>query len=100
MKEAREALLALVQLGIGHLSTYSFKHVEWKKVQTLANEHGLSAVVLDGIGALPDSIRPSKIILLNWIGDVLQSYEQRYISYEKAICSLVSIQPLFRRSRI
>lgn len=59
----------------------------------MADKHGLTAVVLDGI----DKLNASEIknvndlpleLKLNWIGEVLQSYEQRYKDYEQSICSL------------
>ena len=88
MNNEHEALLSLIRLGIGHSIISSTQQFEWDVVQQLSNEHGLSAVVLDGIEKLPDSKRPPKIVLLNWIGEVLQSYEQRFESYKAAISSL------------
>ena len=90
MKNQHETLLALTRLGIGHSNSSAPKLFEWGVVQRLANEHGLSAIVLDGIERLPESSRPSKVVLLNWIGEVLQNYEQRYSFYENAISSLAS----------
>lgn len=82
------SFLSLVQLGLGHSIDIENQGVDWTCIQQNANKHGLSAVVLDGIEKLPDSKRPSKILLLNWIGEVLQSYEQRFEAYETAIRSL------------
>jgi hypothetical protein len=91
MKSEYEALLALTRLGLGHSNIKPPQEIEWEVVQRLANDHGLSAVVLDGIEKMPELNRPSKIVLLNWIGEILQSYEQRYSAYEKAISTLAAV---------
>ncbi len=49
---------------------------------------GLAAVLVDGIEQLPDSLRPPKDLLLQWIGKVLQNYEYRYELYRRAIAEL------------
>lgn len=54
-------------------------------MKDLAEEQGLTAVVLDGIEKLPDNQRPPQVLLLEWIGEVLQNYESVYPSYIKAI---------------
>lgn len=90
MKKEYEALLSLIRLGIGHSSIFTVHQFDWAELQKLANEQGLSAVVLDGVEKLPESNRPQKNVLLNWIGEVLLSYEQRYDAYKTAICSLAS----------
>lgn len=41
--------------------------------ESLAAEHGLSAIVLDGIEKLPVEQKPSKELLLEWIGEVLRT---------------------------
>jgi len=55
---------------------------------TLATKQGLSAVVLDGIEKLPDSSRPPKGLLLQWIGESLQNYEYRFELYSRAIAEM------------
>ena len=64
------------------------ERIDWKTIEELANKHGLLAVVVDGIERLPEQQRPPKTLLLEWIGNTLQSYEQRYTLYEKAIGKL------------
>lgn len=64
------------------------KPFDWSFVQNLAEEQGLYAVVLDGIERLPDTIRPPQEKLLEWIGEVLQGYENRYEKYQKVIAEL------------
>lgn len=89
-----DLFLSLVRLGIGRTDSLDFKDkVDWGQLKALADQHGLSAVVLDGLntvqgerlmvqGSMPQMLR------LQWIGEVMQSYEQRYVQYEKAIVSL------------
>ena len=77
--------------------------IDWTEIKALAEQHGLSAVVLDGLHSAHDSgflnepgdrvqrkVHDSmpQIMRLEWIGEVLQNYEARYASYEKAIGSL------------
>ena len=88
-----DAFLALVRLGIGHSMYWMPDAIDWTEVKALAERHGLSAVVLDGIDRL--MVQESKfkvdmptVLRLEWIGEVLQNYENRYASYEKAIGSL------------
>ena len=94
----KELFLTLVRLGINHQSIPGFNSqvssdVDWIQLKALADQHGLSAVVLDGLntvqgerlmvhGSMPQMLR------LQWIGEVMQSYEQRYVQYEKAIWNL------------
>ena len=51
--------------------------IDWEELQNLAAEHGLSAIVLDGIERLPDNARLPKVALLQWIGEVLQQEAQQ-----------------------
>lgn len=94
--DLHESFLQFVRLGIGTSKgvTYS-KDVDWTHLKALADEQGLSAVILDGIDKLNTNLSNSTTFLpiqlkLEWIGDVLQNYEQRYKAYEKAISSLAS----------
>ena len=82
------ALLALTRLGLGHSSQGITCDVNWEEIQAIAVEHGLSAIVLDGIEKLPDNNRPPKELLLQWIGETLQSYEQRFELCSRAISDL------------
>lgn len=82
----QDTFFQLVRLGIQSSKNVKIpKEVDWIQVKALADEQGLSAVMMDGIGMLSDDRRPSKELLLTWIGEVLQSYDKRYKSYEKAI---------------
>ena len=73
-----EGLFALTRIGIGHQVGAIFQFKEWEALQTLANQQGLAAIVLDGIDRLSENNRPPKEFTLQWIGEVLQGYEFRY----------------------
>ena len=88
----------LVRLGIGHTDFTDFTDkVEWEALKALADQHGLSALVLDGLNEVRKyndnaNVNPNlnipQMMLLQWIGEVMQNYEQRFVQYEKAIGSL------------
>ena len=93
----KELLLTLVRLGINHQSIPGFNSqvssdVDWIQLKALADQHGLSAVVLDGLNEVSKSNSQlstlNSQLKLSWIGEVMQSYEQRYVQYEKAIWNL------------
>ena len=91
--ELNSKLLTLVRLGIGHTdSTDLTDKMDWVALKALADQHGLSAVMLDGINeVLKSNSQLSSLnsqLKLSWIGEVMQSYEQRYVQYENAIASL------------
>ncbi len=91
--ELKKTFLGLVRLGIGHEASAISESVDWSKVKALAERHGLSAVVLDGLNAVHDSSlmvhdTMPQVMRLEWIGEVLQNYEARYRQYEKTIGSL------------
>lgn len=83
-----QAFLSLVRLGIGHTSDFAYKDIKWNEIENLAAEQGLTAVVLDGIERIPEGIRPPQMVMLQWIGEVLQNYESIYVEYEKTIGKL------------
>ena len=89
-----ELFLQLVRLGIGHSANFQPTTVNWVEIKTLAENHGLSAVVLDGIEKLPLTSRPPQELLLEWIGEVLQGYEYPYEQYRKAISELAGFYNL------
>lgn len=84
----RQVLMSLVRFGIGHYAEALPQGVNWNSIQTLAIQQGLYAIVLDGIGKLPENIRPKQELLLEWIGEVLQSYEYCYDAYKKTIAEM------------
>lgn len=84
----QKAFITLVRLGIGHNADPFPFSVDWSPIEDLAAKQGLSAIVLDGIERLPDNSKPPKELLLQWIGNTLQSYEYRYEMYRRAIAEL------------
>lgn len=91
--ELQTVFLALVRLGIGTSSVVNVPGgMEWGKLKALADRQGLSAIVLDGLNeaggtglVVKGENIPSQLFVLQWIGEVMQSYEGRYAAYEKAI---------------
>lgn len=88
MQSSNKALFSLVRLGIGHRAEALTEPVNWNEVQDFAEQQGLAAVLVDGIEILPVTQRPPKELLLQWIGEVFQSYENRYKLYQRAIADL------------
>ena len=84
--------MALVSQGIGHESRVLSQEIDWTAIKALADTHGLSAVVLDGLNEVSKSNSQlstlNSQLKLSWIGAVMQCYEGRYDAYEKAIGSL------------
>ena len=62
--------------------------IKWDEIEAFAGEQGLAAIILDGIEKLPEHLRPSKDNMLQWIGNVIQVFESKYVDYEKAIGEL------------
>ena len=88
--ESGQVFLQLVKLGIGHQASSLPESLEWNRMEDLAAKQGLSAILIDGIDKLPESKRPPKTILLQWIGNTLQSYEYRYELYRQAITEMAA----------
>lgn len=89
----QESFLQLVRLGIGTSKDAKISNdMNWVALKDIADRHGLSAIVLDGLNEVLNSKSPisnlKPQIKLSWIGEVMQNYEQRYAKYEKAISSL------------
>ena len=88
----KDTFLQLIRLVIGTSKDVKFLNdVNWSQFKALADAQGLTAVVLDGIEKLKKSLKvqgPDQRFLLQWIGEVMQNYETRYVTYEKAISSL------------
>lgn len=85
-----ESFLSLVRLGVGHSRALISDVVDWQIIKELAEKEGLSAIVVDSIECLPEEKRPPKVLLLEWIGTVLQAYEYRYELYQKTIAELAT----------
>ena len=84
----KNTFLSLIRLGIGHPVPNRFGKIDWKATEALAEQQGLLAILVDGVEKLPDDHKPSKLVLLQWIGESLQEYEYRYELYQRAISEL------------
>ena len=88
--DIKRSFISLVKLGIGHSADALSQSFDWDELKVLAEQQGLSAVVLDGIEELPVHQRPPKVFLLEWIGETLQGYEYRYELYCRAIAEMAA----------
>ncbi len=88
-----KTFLQVVRLGVGTSKDARLSDdIDWVQLKALADVQGLSAVVLDGLcndnGCVNLDLDILKVLRLQWIGEVMQNYEKRYVEYEKAIGSL------------
>ena len=88
--------LKLVQLGVGQDASSLSQDVDWEAMRNLADMHGLTPIVLDGIERLPLEKRPDKQDLLQWIGEVM-NLEMQYDVQKKAANGMAM---LFRHNYI
>ena len=56
--------LSLIRLGLGDNNIITSTFINWRDVKSLAEQQGLSAILVDGIERLPGSLRPPKEDLL------------------------------------
>ena len=89
-KNLQESFISLVRLGIGINDSFPTRAVDWTAMKALAEEQGLSAVVLDGIEKLPAPARPPQELLLEWIGETLQS-ESIYETQQKEAVKMAGL---------
>lgn len=94
MMNNNDVFLGLVRLGIKHSADRIADSISWNSIQALAEYHGLSAVIVDGLEELPENQRPPRPILLQWIGETLQGYEYRYELYRRTIAELAEFYNL------
>ena len=100
--ENREAFLSLVRMGVGldvqNCGFSLFDSLDWNYMETFALQHGLSAIVLDGIerlkGLRDQNVQkvqgPPQDFLLEWIGLVMQD-EARYNDQKKTAEKMASL---------
>lgn len=89
-KNLQDSFISLVRLGIGLDDSFPTRVVDWTAMKALAEEQGLSAVVLDGIERLPAEQRPPQELLLEWIGETLQS-ESIYETQQKEAVKMAGL---------
>lgn len=90
MNNNQDSFLQIVQLGIGHYAIHLAGEFDWTAIKALAEQQGLSAIIIDGVDKLSEHLRPPKQVLLQWIGETLQGYEYRYEMYQQAITELAN----------
>ena len=91
LQDNHKAFISLVRLGIGHYSDKLPNAIDWNAIQEIAANHGLTAIVLDGIEKAKSNnanLDINQVVLLELIGEVMQNYETRYQQYKKAIVEL------------
>lgn len=89
--ELKETFFSLVRLGIGNASAARMpENIDWNALEALAAQHGLSAVLVDGVERLSLEQRPPKPVLLQWIGETLQGFEYRYELYCRTIAEMAA----------
>ena len=88
------SLLHLLQLGLsGKIkeSVIDIKYdIDWHSVYALALRQGITAILLDAISKLPNEARPSKPMLLQWIGQATMM-ERMYAKHRGLISSLAEL---------
>lgn len=91
-----DILLTFIRLGVGNQPIIQNPLIEdWMLLKRMADEQGLTAVILDGLDLLASQdsrcvFDMPQALRLEWIGEVMQNYEQRYKSYEKTISEMAS----------
>lgn len=83
-----KSFIDIIRLGLNKPVSRKDVSYDWQSIYALASEQGLLAIVLDGIERMPKTLRPPQNVMLQWIGEVLQNYESRYVDYEKTIGKL------------
>lgn len=86
--KGHKTFLKLVRLGIGHYADRISDEIDWNIIQALAERQGLYAIILDGVENLSANQRPPQVMLLEWIGEVLQNYEVRYDAYRRILAEM------------
>jgi len=88
--------LSLVKLGIGHDAGFQPAGVDWKALDGLAVRQGLVAVLQDAVerlvaeGVAPADLAIDESVREQWIVDVLQAYEGRYVQTVDTIGEMAS----------
>lgn len=96
MQSTKETFLSLVRLGLKQPASSLPESVDWCEIETIADQQGLMAIVVDGIEQLSNDKRPPKELLLQWIGRVMND-ESCYVAQQKAAAEMAL---LFHRNYI
>ena len=97
MTKEEGLLLHLLQLGLSGKIKESVIHIkydiDWHSVYALALRQGITAILLDAISKLPNEARPSKPMLLQWIGQATMM-ERMYAKHREQIRELAGFYKL------
>ena len=89
-----QTLLRLVRIGSALDSAISDTILpdspNWQSLYPIALHQGVSAILLDAIGLLPEDVRPPKSVLLQWIGQATMM-ERMYARHKERIASLAEL---------
>ena len=94
LEDRKQTLLALTRLGIGHTAEAVPETIDWEALMDIALRQGLLAVVLDGAQVLLDrgELTGGRAIPVpvrkQWVGSVIQNYEQKYADYRRRLGQL------------
>ena len=81
-------LLALTKSALTNsILSQPIENIDWHTVYSLALRQGITAILLDAISKLPNEARPSKPMLLQWIGQATMM-ERMYAKHREKIASL------------
>lgn len=83
----------LLRRGLGFESSKDAEisnDLDWVAVFQLASEQSVVGLVLNGIESLPSELRPPKLLLLQWIGEV-QVIEQNNLLMNKELAEFASL---------
>lgn len=96
MQSSKEAFLSLVRLGLNQSVGSLPESFDWCEIETIADQQGLLAIVVDGIEQLSNDKRPPKELLLQWIGRVMND-ESCHVAQQNAAAEMAL---LFHRNHI
>lgn len=81
-------LLALTKSALTNsILSQPIENIDWHPVYALALRQGITAILLDAISKLSNEVRPSKPMLLQWIGQATMM-ERMYAKHREKIASL------------
>jgi hypothetical protein len=81
-------LLALTKSALTNsILSQPIENIDWHSVYALALRQGITAILLDAISKLSNEVRPSKPMLLQWIGQATMM-ERMYAKHREKIASL------------
>lgn len=83
------ALLNLIQLQVSGKTIKFPDAIAWKEVMNKSFKQGVGGLVLDALENVPENLRPSKAILMSWLGRVV-AMERLYENNKSSIAHLAS----------